>query len=356
MVGSPVTIISDSAADMRAIVLRLRRRPRDHLGEQRVVEPGHLEAGDERAVDPDPRPSGQHHGADAARPRHELGARVLGGDPALDRVAPERDLVLTERQGGARGNRELPGHQVDAGDEFGHRVFHLKPGVDLQKVERVAVDEELHRPGVPIAHGARGRNRRPSHRVPQRRAERRRRCLLDQLLMAALDRALPLPKMHDVAVPVGGNLDLDVPGIVDPAFQVHAVVAEGRAGLPAGQPERADQILRPRDAVDPLPAPAGRRFDQHGIPEAQRLARRRHVAERLRPGQHRHAGLADGAPGLGLVPAPRERLGGRADETDPVLPAGGGQRRILREKPVARMDGVRAGAARGLDHCGDAEI
>ena len=54
--------------------------------------------------------------------------------------------------------------------------------------------------------------------------------------MPALDRALALPEVDDVAVGVAQHLDLDVPGLLDELLEEDAVVAEGGLGLgPAGR-------------------------------------------------------------------------------------------------------------------------
>jgi len=45
--------------------------------------------------------------------------------------------------------------------------------------------------------------------------------LLDELLVAALDRALALAEVHHVALAVGHHLDLDVAGALDVLLDVH---------------------------------------------------------------------------------------------------------------------------------------
>ena len=80
--------------------------------------------------------------------------RVLGGDPALNGVAVELHVVLRGDAGGlhealALGDEDLRAHDVDAGDLFGHGVFDLHAGIDLDEVESAGfhVHEELD--GVP---------------------------------------------------------------------------------------------------------------------------------------------------------------------------------------------------------------
>jgi len=54
----------------------------------------------------------------------------------------------------------------------------------------------------------------------------RRRRLLDQLLVTALDRAVALAEVDDVAVAVGEDLDLDVTGILEVALDIDGRIAE----------------------------------------------------------------------------------------------------------------------------------
>jgi hypothetical protein len=75
----------------------------------------------------------------------------------------------------------------------------------------VVVDEELDGAGRLVAEGAGegegGLAHRPAGRVDDRRGR-----LLDDLLVAALDGALALAEVHEVAVAVAEDLDLDVAG------------------------------------------------------------------------------------------------------------------------------------------------
>ena len=65
---------------------------------------------------------------------------------------------------------------------------------------------------------------------------------LDELLMAALERAVAVPAVDDVAVRVGQDLDLDVAWPVDELLEVDAGVLEGGLGLVAGGLERDRQV------------------------------------------------------------------------------------------------------------------
>src|SRR4029453_3191981 len=102
---------------------------------------------------------------------------------------------------------------VDARAELAHRMLYLQTCVQLDEVERaVRTDEELEGAGVPVADRVAGNLRCALHLLAELRRQRRRRRLLDQLLMPALDGTFALAEREDVPVGVGEDLDLDVAG------------------------------------------------------------------------------------------------------------------------------------------------
>ena len=70
--------------------------------------------------------------------------------------------------------------------------------------------------------------------------------LLDDLLMAALDRALALAEVDDRAVRVAEHLHLDVAGPIEVALEEQAPVAERRRGFAAGRGERRVELAGAR--------------------------------------------------------------------------------------------------------------
>ncbi len=116
--------------------------------------------------------------------------------------------------------------------------------------------------------------------------------------MAALEGALALPKVHDMAVGVGQDLDLDVAGPVDPALDEERVVPEGGTGLTAG---RRDLLLEPGQIPHQphaLAAAARARLQQHG--RAQ-LAGRLGQVRVASAGDHGDSGRLDRLLGADLV-------------------------------------------------------
>ena len=134
------------------------------------------------------------------------------------------------RDGLAGGDAELLADEVDAGDLLGDGVLDLEAGVDLEEEElaRVVVDQELDRARRRVPDGPGQAEGGLAHRGAHGLVDHRRRRLLDDLLVAALDRALALAEVHEGAVAVAEDLDLDVAGPGDVALEEDPVVAERR--------------------------------------------------------------------------------------------------------------------------------
>ena len=101
--------------------------PGNQFAEHRVVEWRDLVAFFDATVHP---PSRTLRGfaiqLQSAGSRQEIIARVFGIQPHFDRMADQRNLGLSHRQRFAAGHTNLPGHQIEAGDGFGDRVFDLQ--------------------------------------------------------------------------------------------------------------------------------------------------------------------------------------------------------------------------------------
>ena len=162
--------------------------------------------------------------------------------------------------------------------------------------------------------------------------------------MPALNRALALEQVHGVAVGIGEDLDLDVPRLFDQPLDVERAVAERRLGF---APRRRERVRRSAAAADRLHADAAaarRRLDQPGKPTRSAARPQRLVgliAGRL-PGHDWHPGRGHQRAGADLRSHLFERRRGRADEDQAGLFARARERRALRQKAVARMDGVGA--------------
>jgi hypothetical protein len=77
----------------------------------------------------------------------------LNGSSALMRhsmACPELDVALLEAQFLAGGHADLFLHDVDAGDQFGHRVFDLDPRVHFDEIELAVFVEEFEGAGATV--------------------------------------------------------------------------------------------------------------------------------------------------------------------------------------------------------------
>ena len=206
----------------------------------------------------------------------------------------EPHVVLRQRERLAGRDPQLRRHEVDAGDRLGHGVLDLQARVDLEEVEVLAVEHELDRAGVDVARGLGDAQRGLPHARPQLGPDRRRRRLLQQLLVAALQRALALAEVHAAAVRVAQHLHLDVPRRADVALEVHRRVAERRLrGLRRRRQRRLERLVVLHD-LHADAAAARRRLDDQRVAELgrgrarrvgvrdARAARRRGDAVRLR--------------------------------------------------------------------------
>ena len=175
--------------------------------------------------------------------------------------------------------------------------------------------------------------------------------------MAALERALALAEGQHVPVQVAEHLDLDVPRRRQHLLDVEGRVAERRARLRRGGAEGVLELVGGLDQPHPLAAAAGGRLEQDR--EAELVGRAPGLDDRggaVGARDDRDTGVAHRGPGCDLVRHRRHHLGRRPDEDQVVVGAGLGERRVLGQEPVARMDRVAAGRDGGGDDRRDAQV
>src|SRR5438045_284248 len=122
-------------------------------------------------------------------------------------------------------------------------MLDLKTRVDLEE-EKFAIlrHEELDRAGIPVARGTRHADRGFAQTRTQRVVDRGAGCLLDELLVATLYRAITLAEPEDPSVLVGDDLHLDVARALQEAFDEELRPAERRLCLTGRQPPRGVQL------------------------------------------------------------------------------------------------------------------
>ena len=163
----------------------------------------------------------------------------------------------------AVGDPELLAYEVDAGDLLGHRVLDLQPGVDLEEGDgAVLADQELAgaRADVPgLFEDGLGARVERSHLLV---GQEGRRGLLDELLVAALERAVTGGDDDDVAVVVGEALGLDVPRPVEVALDEALAAPERPDRLAYGGVVQLGDLLHRTGDLQPAPAAAERGLDR----------------------------------------------------------------------------------------------
>jgi hypothetical protein len=323
-----------------------RRRPRDEFGEHRVIVHPDLRPVLDARVQPDPGPlqrgerrrdTRDREAVQDSRGREPAVRRVLGVEAYLDRV-PARRRRLRQRL--PLGDEELKAYQVQAEHGFGDRVLDLEPGVHLEEEELAGPgQQELDRTGAHVPDGLGRRDRRGAQLGAQSRVDRRRRGLFQDLLVPALDGALPLAECEDRTVLVGEHLDLDVAGAFEVGLAEDRTVAEGRRRLPPGGGQRVGEPGRVTHDAHAAAAAPGRGLDEYGE-EGDWLGERR---------QHRYARGGQDPLRLDLRAHRRDRLGRRTDPDEPGIRYGMGEVRVLGEEAVPGVDRVGSGPQRRRD-------
>ena len=189
------------------------------------------------------------------------------------------------------------------------RVF-----ISRKKYSPVAREQALDRAGAAVPDRARGLDGDRADPLAQRVVDRRRRRLLDELLVAALDRAVALAEMDDVAVRVGEHLHLDVPRVLEVPLDVDGRVGEVRLAFAPGGLERALGLVGVAHDLQALAAAARRRLD------------RDRPAELVAEPAHLVGGLDRLGVTPGMIGTPAARIRSRASIFEPIasIASGGG--------------------------------
>ena len=271
------------------------------------------------------------------RRRREAVVGILGVEPDLDGVAHGWGRLAFEPA--AASDVQLHLHEVDAGRGLGHRMLDLQPRVHLHEVEgtRLGLEQELDRPGIAVARRPAQPNGGHAQLLLQLGVERRRRRLLQHLLVAALDGAVAHAHGPAVVVTVGQHLHLDVARAHDRLLEEHGGIAEELERLGACAAQRVRQLVGGAHAAYAATAPACGGLEHDRIAEASRMAER--VFDRLdrpaAPWRHRYLRALGHSLRGDLVAEPAHGVAIRTDEHDPELVAQVGELGMLRHEAPA---------------------
>ena len=334
-----------------------RRAVHDELGQQCVVV--RRGAGTRRgvAVDADARPGGPGQCADAAAAR--LGAAVgrqrLGVDAPLHGVAARRGrgFGVQPQVGPARARRQadLRLHQIDTEHLLGDGVLDLQArvGLDEDVGQRLGrrIDEELE--GAQAFVAQRGRHAQGVARdaLAQRLRQAGAGGDFHQLLEAPLQRAFALAQRQGARTAVAQHLHFDVARTGHQALDVHAVDAEGRAGLAAAARVGSGQLGSAAHRAHAAPAAAAHGLDHDAAGALSPLRGEEGAGFVQRhglgaAGHQRHAAFLCQRAGARLVAQQRELRRRGADEAHTGIGTGQGEGGVLAQEAVARVQRVAA--------------
>ncbi len=272
---------------------------------------------------------------------------------------PARRRVLGDVEGLAVGDAELLADQVDARGLLGHRMLHLKTGVDLEERDQAVLADEVLDGARAVVAGLLadalgGLVDLLALRVGQVRRGR----LLDQLLETALQRAVAGACDHHVAVRIGDHLRLDVARLVQVALDEALTAAERRDRLAGGRVEQLGDLLDGAGDLHAAAAAAECRLDRHR--HAVLLGERDDlvgVLHRIRGAgnQRRLCACGDVARG-DLVAEVADGLRARADPDQARIEHRLREIGVLREESVARVDGVGARLLGRVEQLAEVEV
>ena len=156
-------------------------------------------------------------------------------------------------------------------------MFHLNTGVHFDEVNAVllGVHEELHGAHVVVAHGPANAQGVVVEALAQALGQVEGGRHFHHFLEAALNRAVALVEVREVAVLVAHELYLNVFGSLHEFLQEHRIVAKGIESLIAGLEKALAQLFIVADDAHAAPAAPAGRLQHHGVADAVGLSQSR---------------------------------------------------------------------------------
>lgn len=210
----------------------------DELADTRIIIRTDAVSGIDMGVHSDSGSAGWTIVLDGAGTGAEIVGGVFGVYSALNGYSARLDITLLESQRLAGSNTDLPLEQIDAGSHLGDGVLDLYASINFQEREiALLIDEELDGAGTEIlglTHQTHGGFAKLAAGVLGNGG---RGGLLDELLVAALQGAVPFAEMNDVSLHVAKNLDFDVAGLLDELLNVEIGIIKSSLSFGLGSLE-----------------------------------------------------------------------------------------------------------------------
>ena len=238
------------------------------LGDHRVVVDGNLIALLHAGVHPNAWALRCDVGPEGTGGRQESRRDVFGIDAQFNGMPLNAQVFLSQPKRLSPGDADLLFHEVHAGDHLRDGMLHLQARVHFQEVKvPVGIHEELHRSGAHVTATPGAIEGTSPHAVAQIVVEQRRRRFFHDLLVAALDAALPFEQVHAMAMLVAEDLDFDVAGLGDETLEEDGAIAKGALGLAHGPLGFAPQCGWVVDNAHAFSSTTRTGFDHDGEPD-----------------------------------------------------------------------------------------
>ena len=330
----------------------------DELGDERVVIGGNYGVGVHCGVNANAWAAGDAEGGDASG-RWNEGIGVLCIDAAFDGVAAKIEMADDVANFLAGGDADLRFHEIDARDHFGDGMLDLDARVHLDKVQIAGFFAEKFdgaRAGVANAFESFGDE--AADAVARGLIERDRRRFLENLLVAALERAFAFAEVNDAAMVIAHDLKFDVARALDQLLHVNIGTAECAFGFGARGAEVWEKFAFIANDAHAAAAPPFGGFDHDWIAD---LVGGFHCGVFVRDdavaaGNDRETSFRHFGAGAVFLTHHADHVRRRADERNVRGLTDLGKVCVLRKETVAGMDGVYVGDFGGADNLRDIEI
>ena len=297
--------------------------------------------------------------------RRKSVGRILGRDPALNRRSPHVHIALPTDpdligiQGISLCDFNLRLYNVDACHKLRHSMLHLNSRVHLDEIViSVLIQQELHRSGTAVIHMSCDFQRVLTDRRSLLFCQTQRRRELNYLLVSSLNRAVALEQMHDVALFVPQNLDLDVLRILQIFFDENVVVSERLRRFALRRPVLIDDIRLVANHPHSTASAAGCRFQNHRvsafISEFHGLILT--MNRRLDARNCRNADFLRHKLGLDFVTQLIHHIRSRSDELDTCVLTGLSKIGVFRKETVSRVNRIYALRSGDFNYLVDSQI
>ena len=224
-------------------------------------------------------------------------------------------------------------------------MLDLESRIHFDEVERAIFVKEFHGPEIAVTEPGHGAGDEFADGGTLFGVECGTWRLLDDLLMAPLDRAVSFAKMNDAPLQVSGNLDFDVAGMFEELLDIEGTIPETDLGLALGPRVDGFQLGLVTHQTDASPATSGGGLQQDRIADLPgNVAGLGFIAyHAVGSRKDRDAQVPGRRARRHLVAHQVDMFASGTNEGDAVFLDNLGKPAVFRQETVTRMNCIRAG-------------